>query len=251
MGNNIIKTIMKFTYLMLLGIVSAYDESEGPTMPDNGEDEESVVFREADVRNGAKASGWTNPLGWADSGEDDESVILQLHQRMRLGSARHQKTSRRDMYDGDENTVSQYDDMEQHKKFDWGVDGIKSAYGLHQRVRKGKDAYDGDADTVSQYDDMEQHKKFDWGQNELMEKRDDLLQESAQIEYLMNQHRSRKDAYDGDNNTVSQYDDMEQHKKFDWGVDGVKSAYGLHQRVRKGKDAYDGDADTVSQYDDM
>jgi hypothetical protein len=45
----------------------------------------------------------------------------------------------------------------------------------------------------------------------------------------MEQHRNadRKDAYDGDTNTVSQYDDMEQHKKFDWGVEGIKSAYGL------------------------
>ena len=52
--------------------------------------------------------------------------------------------------------------MEHHKKFDWGVPGLKSAYGLASRNRKSKDAYDGDEDTVSQYDDMEQHKKFDW-----------------------------------------------------------------------------------------
>ena len=45
----------------------------------------------------------------------------------------------------------------------------------------------------------------------------------------MDQHRSagRRDAYDGDPNTVSPYDDLEQHKKFDWGVEGLKSAYGL------------------------
>ena len=72
---------------------------------------------------------------------------------MRLGRA--------DAYDGDHDTVSQYDDMEQHKKFDWGVEGLKSAYGLNQR--HSADAYDGDHDTVSPYDDMEQHKKFDWG----------------------------------------------------------------------------------------
>ena len=78
---------MKFAYLLLLAVASAYDESEGPTKADNGEIDESVVNREADVANGKKASGWTNPLGWSDSGEDDDSVILQLHQRMRLGSA--------------------------------------------------------------------------------------------------------------------------------------------------------------------
>lgn len=129
-----------------------YAESEGPTKADNGEAEESVIGREADIANGAKASGWTNPLGWADSGADDDSVLLQMNR------------SRKDAYDGDEDTVSQYDDMEQHKKFDWGVEGgSKSAYGLVQKHRSSRDAYDGDEETVSQYDDMEQHKKFDWG----------------------------------------------------------------------------------------
>ena len=70
-----------------------------------------------------------------------------------------------DAYDGDHDTVSQYDDMHQYKKFDWGVDGVKSAYGLVQRARK--DSYDGDHNTVSQYDDMHQYKKFDWGQEDL------------------------------------------------------------------------------------
>ena len=43
--------------------------------------------------------------------------------------------------------------MEQHKKFDWGVEGLKSAYGLSQRG--SQDAYDGDENTVSPYYDME------------------------------------------------------------------------------------------------
>ena len=151
---------MKYTLAitLLLASVSAYAESEGPTKADNGEAEETVVAREADIANGVKASGWTNPLGWADDGADDEAVLLQLHR------------NKRDAYDGDEDTVSQYDDMEQHKKFDWGVDGVKSAYGLNQKSRGSKDAYDGDENTVSQYDDMEQHKKFDWGQNDLAQR---------------------------------------------------------------------------------
>ena len=52
-----------------------FDESEGPTKADNGEADPSVVHREADVANGAKVSGWTNPLGWADTGADDENVL--------------------------------------------------------------------------------------------------------------------------------------------------------------------------------
>ena len=118
---------MKYTAIcMLLASVSAinirYDQSEGPTKADNGEVEETVVYREADIANGVKASGWTNPLGWSDNGEDDDSVVLQINQNIRLGKA--------DAYDGDQDTVSPYDDMEQHKKFDWGVEGLKSAYGL-------------------------------------------------------------------------------------------------------------------------
>ena len=61
-----------------LGADIRYDESEGPTKADNGEADPSVVHREADVANGAKVSGWTNPLGWTDSGDDDDSVLLNL-----------------------------------------------------------------------------------------------------------------------------------------------------------------------------
>ena len=53
--------------------------------------------------------------------------------------------------------------MHQYKKFDWGVEGLKSANGLSQRNRNRKDEYDNDHDTVSEYDDMHQYKKFDWG----------------------------------------------------------------------------------------
>ena len=84
-------------------------QSEGPTKADNGEDEPAVVGREADIANGAKASGWTNPLGWADNGDNDDDVLLQMQK------------SRKDEYDGDHDTVSQYDDMHQYKKFDWGA----------------------------------------------------------------------------------------------------------------------------------
>jgi hypothetical protein len=130
---------MKYTLAitLLLASVQAFDEAEGPTKADNGEDEPAVVGREADIANGVKASGWTNPLGWADNGDDDDSVLVQLN--------RHH----RDAYDNDPETVSQYDDMHQYKKFDWGVEGLKSANGLSQRSRKGRDAYDLDPETVS------------------------------------------------------------------------------------------------------
>jgi hypothetical protein len=54
-----------------------YDEAEGPTKEDNGEADEVVVFRESDIENGKKFSGWTNPLSWTDEGADDETVLVQ------------------------------------------------------------------------------------------------------------------------------------------------------------------------------
>jgi hypothetical protein len=56
----------------------AYDESEGPTKEDNGEADPSVVYRESDIKNGEKKSGWTNPLGWKDDGSGDDTVLLRL-----------------------------------------------------------------------------------------------------------------------------------------------------------------------------
>lgn len=55
--------------------MTRYDESEGPTMADNGDNESLVVGREEDISNGRKESGWTNPLGWTDDGTDDEFVV--------------------------------------------------------------------------------------------------------------------------------------------------------------------------------
>jgi len=47
--------------------------------PDYGELDPNVVGREADIANGKKKSGWTNPLGWHDDGTDDEQVVVQLN----------------------------------------------------------------------------------------------------------------------------------------------------------------------------
>ena len=77
---------MKYTLaiLVLLGVVSAYDESEGPTKADNGENDPSVVSREADIANGKKKSGWTNPLGWTDDGTDDDTVLAAIESNVRV-----------------------------------------------------------------------------------------------------------------------------------------------------------------------
>jgi hypothetical protein len=51
--------------------------------PDLGEDDAQVVPREFDTANGKKFHGWTNPLGWTDSGDDDEKVLPQLKSKIR------------------------------------------------------------------------------------------------------------------------------------------------------------------------
>lgn len=55
-----------------------YEESEGPTKCDYGDQDQNNINREADndyLIGKAKFHGWTNPLGWADTGADDETVI--------------------------------------------------------------------------------------------------------------------------------------------------------------------------------
>lgn len=52
-----------------------YDESEGPTKEDNGELDQIVVYREDDIKNGEKFSGWVNPLSLTDDGNDDDTVV--------------------------------------------------------------------------------------------------------------------------------------------------------------------------------
>ena len=237
---------MKYTLaiIALMGLASAYDEAEGPTKADNGENDPNVVLREADVANGKKESGWTNPLGWTDDGSGDDTVLAGTHDDLiqignrnavsigeKLREIRMKGKRSRDEYDGDEDTVSPYDDMEQKKKFDWGVPagtpGSKSAFSLPQKGVRARDAYDGDHTTVSPYDDMHQYKTGDFGVP-----KDDF--EGAQIDSMVFKHK--KDEYDGDHDTVSQYDDMPHFKKFDWGVDagqpGSKSAFSLNQHKK-------------------
>ena len=68
-----------------------FDQSEGPTQADNGELDQVVVNREHDIGNGFKYGGygltaWHNPLADADDGQNDDDVILQLHDIMRTNS---------------------------------------------------------------------------------------------------------------------------------------------------------------------
>ena len=35
-------------------------------------------MKEKDIKNGKKFSGWSNPLGWTDDGNDDDTVVLQM-----------------------------------------------------------------------------------------------------------------------------------------------------------------------------
>ena len=51
---------------------------------DFGETDDQVVVREHDIANGKKKSGWTNPLGWTDDGNDDDAVLAQQKARLRF-----------------------------------------------------------------------------------------------------------------------------------------------------------------------
>merc|ERR1712153_30974 len=96
MGMLINKNIknMKTISLAVLALIQtstavklAYDESEGPTKVDLGDCDMHVVMREKD--NGyeagkAKFHGWTNPLGWADTGADDDKVIAQIDSKISI-----------------------------------------------------------------------------------------------------------------------------------------------------------------------
>ena len=50
--------------------------------PDLGEKDNQVLEREADgdyeTGGAKKKSGWTNPLGWTDSGHDDDLILFQI-----------------------------------------------------------------------------------------------------------------------------------------------------------------------------
>ena len=128
----------------------------------------------------------------------------------------------RDAYDLDPHTVSPYDAMEQHAYLpkydeDFGVDfnpakfdGVQTGF-LAQRAKRSRDNYDNDPNTVSPYDAMEQHQHLDkydktFGTNQF---------EGVQIGVLMREikakNNGKRDNYDGDKNTVSPYDAMEQH----------------------------------------
>merc|ERR1712127_855297 len=121
MGNLI--NNMKYIALMaLFGAVQSYklgfDDSEGPTKTDNGENDDYVTLREQDIKNGEKKSGWTNPLGRHHNKHQHHSRHPQR------SFAQHHKNNQMKMryeYDGDTNTVSPYDAMEKHEKYDWGV----------------------------------------------------------------------------------------------------------------------------------
>ena len=52
-----------------------YDESEGPTKPDNGENDDHVL--NASSIDNDKGVTWTNPLLWRDNGAGDETVLMQ------------------------------------------------------------------------------------------------------------------------------------------------------------------------------
>ena len=144
---------MKFIAIVaLFGAIQAhklgYEESEGPTKTDNGENDDYVTLREQDIKNGEKKSGWTNPLGWADEGDDDDSVITQLDSQINMAAEHHAK------HHGRHHNKHQHHSRHPQRSF---------AQHHKNNQMKMRDEYDGDTNTVSPYDAMEKHEKYDWG----------------------------------------------------------------------------------------
>jgi len=92
-----------------------YDEAEGPTKEDNGELDNVVVYREDDVKNGEKKSGWTNPLSWEDEGQDDDTVLAQILLKQKYDEA--EGPTKEDNGELDNVVVYREDDVKNGEKF--------------------------------------------------------------------------------------------------------------------------------------
>jgi len=93
-----------------------YDEAEGPTMVDFGESDHHVLEREGDIENGKKAGGWTNPLGWTDDGDNDESVLPLLNSRIRMRYDEAEGPTMVDFGESDHHVLEREGDIENGKK---------------------------------------------------------------------------------------------------------------------------------------
>ena len=125
--------------------------------PDYGELDDHVLAREADVANGKKESGWTNPLGWWDNGEGDDNLVVQLREEIEMVKAQF-------------NSYLQYAESEGPTKADNGEDDDLV---LGREIRKpGQnplswfDNGDGDDTVLSQYDESEGPTKADNGEDD-------------------------------------------------------------------------------------
>ena len=77
-----------------------YDQAEGPTKVDFGENDDHVVGRKA-------PKDWTNPLGWTDNGADDETVLTMVDGTM--------KYVPREIYDADGDGVEDNEHLSHHE----------------------------------------------------------------------------------------------------------------------------------------
>ena len=78
-----------------------------------------------------------------------------------------------------------------------------------------RDAYDLDPSTVGPYDAMEQHEYLPKYDEDYGVDFNPAKFEGVQIGTLMEKVKRARDNYDGDSNTVSPYDAMEQHAHLD------------------------------------
>ena len=91
--------------------------------PDYGELDDYVVNREKDSANGEKKSGWSNPLGWTDSGNDDDLVMMQQKAHMRFAESGFDTPA--DTAEGDAELLNQFVQLQDEE--DGEVDEVADA----------------------------------------------------------------------------------------------------------------------------
>ena len=115
-----------FVYLALLGMLAVetqaikikYDEAEGPTKADKGENDDQVLHASSlDHNKGVK---WTNPLHWHDDGTDDDKVLTQSDGSLIvLKSTKDEKTGDdKKKKDGKKEFITDVHDVKHNEEYD-------------------------------------------------------------------------------------------------------------------------------------
>ena len=112
--------------------------------PDYGELDDYVVNREKDSANGEKKSGWTNPLGWTDAGDDDDKILMQQKAKIRFEESGYDTPA--DSYAGDAEILNQFVQLQDEEEGEQ-VDEVADAQAV--QALNNVSTYDNGLDDAS------------------------------------------------------------------------------------------------------